>query len=159
MATCQTNNQMRYMRRTMPDTSCPCHETVPMNGCPNTRDFFPANMPIAMAYVPWQKWQNIYEPCRALKNGTIFEELNKPYSGKASMKNMHRSMNRNQLMEHINQVSFAVDEVKLYLDTHPCDSEALAYFHEMSAHRNDALKQYASAYGPLTVDTADYSCA
>ena len=28
MATCQTNNQMRYMRRTMPDTSCPCHETV-----------------------------------------------------------------------------------------------------------------------------------
>ncbi len=40
MATCQTNNQMRYMRRTMPDTSCPCHETVPMNGCPNTRDFF-----------------------------------------------------------------------------------------------------------------------
>ena len=25
----------------------------------------------------------------------------------------------------------------------------------MSAHRNDALKQYASAYGPLTVDTAD----
>ena len=64
MATCQTNNQMRYMRRTMPDTSCPCHETVPMNGCPNTRDFFPANMPIAMAYVPWQKWQNIYEPCR-----------------------------------------------------------------------------------------------
>lgn len=41
MATCQTNNQMRYMRRTMPDTSCPCHETVPMNGCPNTRDFFP----------------------------------------------------------------------------------------------------------------------
>ena len=65
----------------------------------------------------------------------------------------------NASMEHINQVSFAVDEVKLYLDTHPCDSEALAYFHEMSAHRNDALKQYASAYGPLTVDTADYSCA
>ena len=32
MATCQTNNQMRYMRRTMTDTSCPCHETVPMNG-------------------------------------------------------------------------------------------------------------------------------
>ena len=64
MATCQTNNQMRYMRRTMPDTSCPCHETVPMNGCPNTRD--------------------IYEPCRALKNGTIFEELNKPFSGKGA---------------------------------------------------------------------------
>ena len=78
--------------------------------------------------------------CSVTNNNTQDCSLNN-----ASMKNMHRSMNRNQLMEHINQVSFAVDEVKLYLDTHPCD--------------NDALKQYASAYGPLTVDTADYSCA
>ena len=49
MATCQTNNQMRYMRRTMPDTSYPCHETVPMNGCPNTRDFADCNGICSMA--------------------------------------------------------------------------------------------------------------
>ena len=73
--------------------------------------------------------------CSVTNNNTQDCSLNN-----ASMKNMHRSMNRNQLMEHINQVSFAVDEVKLYLDTHPCDSEALVVFHEMSAHRNDALK-------------------
>ena len=30
-------------------------------------------------------------------------------------------MNRRQLMDHINQVSCAGDEVKLYLDAHPCD--------------------------------------
>ena len=30
-----------------------------------------------------------------------------------------RRINRRQLMNQINQVSFAVDEVKLYLDTHP----------------------------------------
>ena len=41
-------------------------------------------------------------------------------------------MNRRQLMDQINQVSFAVDEVKLFLDTHPCDREALNYFHEAS---------------------------
>jgi hypothetical protein len=39
-------------------------------------------MPLAMAYVPWQQWQNIYEPCRALERGTIFEELDKPFLGK-----------------------------------------------------------------------------
>ena len=27
-----------------------------MNGCPDTHDHFPADMPIGMAYVPWQKW-------------------------------------------------------------------------------------------------------
>ena len=57
-------------------------------------------------------------------------------------------INRRQLMNRINQASFAVDEVKLYLDTHPCDTEALAYFHEMSRKRNQALKEYAAAYGP-----------
>ena len=67
-------------------------------------------------------------------------------------------INRRQLMNRINQASFAVDEVKLYLDTHPCDTEALAYFREMSRKRNQALKEYAAAYGPLTVDTADASC-
>ena len=73
-------------------------------------------------------------------------------------RNGGNSMNRRQLMDHINQVSFAVDEVKLYLDTHPCDREALAYFREMSRKRNHALKEYAAAYGPLTVDTAEESC-
>ena len=42
--------------------------------------------------------------CSVTNNNTQDCSLNN-----ASMKNMHRSMNRNQLMEHINQVSFAVD--------------------------------------------------
>ena len=67
-------------------------------------------------------------------------------------------INRRQLRNRIDQASFAVDEVKLYLDTHPCDAEALSYVHEMSRKRNQALKEYAAAYGPLTVDTADASC-
>lgn len=77
-----------------------------------------------------------------------------------NMNNSQRNsqMNRRQLMNHINQVSFAVDDVKLYLDTHPCDTEALEYFHKMSRQRSEALKEYAAAYGPLTIDTAKDSC-
>ncbi len=80
-------------------------------------------------------------------------------NNQANSRQMNNRMNRSQLMNHINQVSFAVDEVKLYLDTHPCDTEALEYFRQMSHQRNHALKEYAAAYGPLTVDTADDSCA
>ena len=40
------------------------------------------DFPLAMAYVPWQRWQNIFEPCKALQCGTIFEELRKPFRGK-----------------------------------------------------------------------------
>lgn len=44
-----------------------------------TKDLFP----IAMAYVPWQKIDKIYENLAlAMKEGTIFPELNKPYTGR-----------------------------------------------------------------------------
>ena len=38
--------------------------------------------PIAMAYVPWQHFTQVYEPDKALAYGTIFPELNKPFLGK-----------------------------------------------------------------------------
>lgn len=41
--------------------------------------------PIAMAYVPWQIWQNIYEPPKALMVGTIFADLDKPFTGRPVM--------------------------------------------------------------------------
>ena len=65
---------------------------------------------------------------------------------------------RADLLNWINIVSFAVDDVKLFLDTHPCNQDALAYFEEYKCLRNKALKEYAKYYGPLTVDTADTPC-
>lgn len=38
-------------------------------------------MPLAMAYVPWQEWCNIYEADKGFCHGTIFKELNKPFRG------------------------------------------------------------------------------
>ena len=38
--------------------------------------------PLAMAYVPWQYWETPLEPYEALRTGTIFAELNKPFLGR-----------------------------------------------------------------------------
>lgn len=73
--------------------------------------------------------------------------------------NLETKPNRRDLLCLINQVSFAVDDVKLYLDTHPCDTAALDFFYEHSKTRNQALKEYAKYYGPLTIDTASTSCS
>lgn len=62
---------------------------------------------------------------------------------------------RQDLLNWINIVSFAVDDIKLFLDTHPHNQEALTYFEEYKCMRNKALNEYARFYGPLTVDTAD----
>lgn len=40
-------------------------------------------LPLAMAYVPWQEWKEIYEPPMALARGTLFPDLDKPFLGKA----------------------------------------------------------------------------
>lgn len=37
---------------------------------------------LAMAYVPWQQWNQTYELKKALCAGTIFPELDKPFYGK-----------------------------------------------------------------------------
>lgn len=62
---------------------------------------------------------------------------------------------KEHLMKKINESSFAVDDILLYLDTHPHDEKAMEFFRTQSAIRNSALKEYAKYYGPLTIDTAN----
>ena len=39
--------------------------------------------PLAMAYVPMQRFENLYSPETALCAGTVFADLDKPFCGKA----------------------------------------------------------------------------
>mgnify|MGYP000861545938 CR=1 FL=1 len=45
------------------------------------RSAFPAQTPIAMCYVPLQRLETVYEPETALKQGTLFPDLDKPFLG------------------------------------------------------------------------------
>lgn len=38
-------------------------------------------MALAMAYVPWQNWCDIYDVKKGFCYGTIFAQLNKPFKG------------------------------------------------------------------------------
>ena len=62
--------------------------------------------------------------------------------------------NRQQLLHLLDLVSFAVDDLLLFLDTHPDDKEALKAFRYYEDVRRDALRSYSEQYGPLTIDTA-----
>ncbi len=64
-------------RMAMVDSTC---QHVPTS-CRIPRDML-ENMPLAMAYVPWQNWQDIYEVHKGIHRGTIFEELDKPFFGR-----------------------------------------------------------------------------
>ena len=57
------------------------------------------------------------------------------------------------LMRQIDQASFAMDDVLLYLDTHPTDQEALNYYHHAAGLRREAMEAWQTQYGPLLVDS------
>ena len=62
------------------------------------------------------------------------------------------NMDCKQLMNFIDQTSFAMDDVMLYLDTHPCDQAALNYYHQVTNARTQAMEAYQRACGPLMAD-------
>ena len=67
---------------------------------------------------------------------------------------MNQQMSQKQLLQWINMVSFAVNDITLYLDTHPDDEEALNYIKHYKELRKQGLRAYADQYGPLTIDSA-----
>lgn len=60
--------------------------------------------------------------------------------------------NCSQLLNQIYEASFAMDDVNLYLDSHPCDQDALNYFHYVAKLRKDAMSAYEAQCGPLLLD-------
>ena len=47
---------------------------------------------------------------------------------------------------------FALDEVRLFLDTHPGDAEALQYLAQRQAACRAAQENYAARFAPLQTD-------
>ena len=63
------------------------------------------------------------------------------------------------LMMQISEVSFAMDELRLFLDTHPDCTEALRYFDELQRIRRNAIDEFELQYGPLMMyGNTDNSC-
>jgi len=113
---------------------------------------------LAMASIPMQEWNEPYKWCQALKEGTIFPELNMPFfkapidesNIKTCSHSSQEQQSREEMMDKINAVSFALNDLTLYLDTHPDCPNATPLFHELMKKRLDLLAEFAKKYYPLT---------
>ena len=61
-------------------------------------------------------------------------------------------MSRDELMEKIHALSFAMTEAQLFLDTHPDCRAALDYFRGLRDEYDLAMTEYQNKYGPLFAD-------
>ena len=59
------------------------------------------------------------------------------------------NMTKCELFHQIECISFAMDDMRLFLDTHPYDNEALDYMKYLIKLRRDAMKIYYKKYGPI----------
>ena len=65
---------------------------------------------------------------------------------------------RNALLKKIMMADFALHETVLFLDTHPQNAKALAYYRKMQARREELAEQFRKEFGPLTYYEVKSNC-
>ncbi len=114
---------------------------------------------LAMADIPLQEWCEPYDFPTALAEGTLFPCLNltfyKAPEKKCTCKPCSCSSdssqkNREETMSELSAVSFALNDLTLYLDTHPDCPKGTALFYQLLEQRLRLLSEFAGKFYPLT---------
>ena len=123
---------------------------------------------LAMATIPKQEWCDPYPWETALYEGTIFPCLNLLFHKAPLSSTKDRSCskpinneehNRECMMKEIYAISFALNDLTLYLDTHPDCPNGTKIYHELLKKRMELLADFAGQFYPLTaisMVTGDY---
>jgi spore coat protein JB len=57
--------------------------------------------------------------------------------------------NKNNLMWDLQTASFSLDNIRLFLDTHPFEENALIFYQSEKTHHSLALSEFEKTYEPL----------
>lgn len=113
----------------------------------NTGKFgrLPCNAPLANPYVPFQAEDPpMYETRKALVRGTMYPGLDLPLLG------MVNKQERNITPKsELQALSFAIQELALYLDTHRNDQQALEIYQSYQKMYHQYMMEYSQQHGPL----------
>ncbi|MDD7389837.1 MAG: spore coat protein CotJB [Lachnospiraceae bacterium] len=107
---------------------------------------------LAMAYVPYQQFGEIFDFSEAMEKGTVFPGLYKPFQKEACGDHKRRTETGNgqkELPVQICELGFALYDLTLFLDTHPEDSDAGALFENYLQKYREIRKEFTGTYRPL----------
>ena len=109
----------------------------------------PAMAPLANPYVPFQIEGPVrYEPRKAMVRGTLYPGLDLPFMGMANQNNLPVTP-----LSEVQVLAFAVQELALYLDTHPEDLEALELYRQYQELYRKCARAYQADRRPLNHTT------
>lgn len=120
--------------------------TVTAARCADEKGQLPACAPLAVPFVPFQQ-QNpqVYTAGKGFVRGTLFPGLDLPFQNQ-----INQNEKTATLSSQLQAMSFAIDELGLYLDTHRDDADAVALFNQYVERYADAMQKYEAQYDSLT---------
>ena len=105
----------------------------------------PAVAPLANPYVPYQIDNPAkYESRKAMVRGTLFPGLDLPFMGMVNKTDLQVTP-----LTELQVMSFVLQELALYLDTHRDDVEALNMYRTYQRMYHEGRNKYEEMYGPL----------
>ena len=105
----------------------------------------PAMAPLANPYVPFQLEGPVrYDPRKAIIRGTLYPGLDLPLMGIVNQNPLPASP-----LSELQVLAFAVQELALYLDTHPEDTEALELYRQYQELYRKCSDTYQQEIRPL----------
>ena len=109
----------------------------------------PAQAPLANPYVPFQMDNPPrYEAAKGIIRGTLYPGLDLPFHGMVNNKEKPVTP-----LTELQTLSFVLQELTLYLDTHRDDREALEVYCEYQRLYAEAKERYEEKCGPMSNQT------
>ena len=102
---------------------------------------------LAMAYVPTQKWEDLYESSLGLR-AEPFSPNWISHSSERRLCQMAQNSTRQTLMKRVQMYEFALVEANLFLDSHPDDQEALKYYSKYAGLLQKPRRRMKSSSAP-----------
>ena len=112
---------------------------------------FDVNLAFFIPDVNFNYRANILNPMEGFLRGNMFQDEYEPYKKLTYFKLVPRD-EQEKLMYQVMALSFAVNDLNLYLDLHPDDQEVLELFKKYANEGKMKCQEYVKKYGPLEVN-------
>jgi len=113
-------------------------------------NMFDVNLSLFMPDVDFSRDNKILEPMEGFLRGNMFQDEYVPYKNLTYFK-LNPINDKEKMLYKIMALSFAINDLNLYLDLHPDKKEIFVLFKKYIAEKEKLCKEYENVFGPLEI--------